>query len=70
MNDHKNCHICKQELISDATKMQACTLCWMILDCQNRLLLIEREEEKYFFLHGGYEKYISINKTEKWENEA
>lgn len=61
MMDHKNCPICKQEVISDATKMQACALCGMVLDVQNMLLLIEENEERYFGLHGCYEKYNLIN---------
>lgn len=70
MKNHKNCPICKQELISDATKMQACALCGMVLDTQNMLLLIDEGEEKYFCLHGCYEKYITINKTGEIKNEA
>lgn len=62
MKNHKDCPICKQELISDATKMQACALCGMVLDAENMLLFIEDGEEMYFCLHGCYEKYFSINK--------
>jgi hypothetical protein len=62
---YKQCPICKQELISDATKMQACALCGMVLDSQNMVMFIEDGEEKYFCLHGCYEKYFSINETEE-----
>ena len=63
MKNHKNCPICKQELISDALKMQACALCGMVLDSQNMILLIEYNDERYFCLHGCYEKYVSINEN-------
>ncbi len=45
--------------------MQACALCGMVLDTQNMILVVEENEESYFCLHGCYEKYISINKTEE-----
>ena len=64
MKNHKNCPICKQEIISDATKMQACALCGMVLDSRNMLLFTEDSEEKYLCLHGCYEKYLVINKGE------
>lgn len=59
--NHKRCPICKQNVVSDATKMQACALCGMIVDTQNVLLHVEDSEEKYFCLHGCYEKYNKIN---------
>ncbi len=64
MKNHKNCPICKQKLISDANKMQACALCGMVLDPKNMILLIEDNDERYFCLHGCYEKYFAVNKGE------
>lgn len=64
MKDHKNCPICKEELVSDATKLQACALCGMVIDLKNMILLVEDNDENYFCLHGCYEKYLDINKGE------
>jgi hypothetical protein len=33
----------------------------MVIDAQNMFLLVEDSEEKYFCLHGCYEKYNKIN---------
>lgn len=70
MKNHKNCPICKQELISDATKMQACALCGMVLDKDNMMLFIEDSDPKYFCLYGCYEKYFSINEIGEIKNET
>ncbi len=64
MKNHKNCPICKQEIISDASKLQSCALCGMVIDNQNMILVSKQGEEDYFCLHGCYEKYSLINKNE------
>ena len=61
MKNHKNCPICKQEVISDASKPMSCALCGMVIDAQNMILFIEDAEKKYFCLHGCYEKYSYID---------
>lgn len=67
MKDHKNCPICKQEIISDASKPMSCALCGMVIDHDNMILLVREADHLYFCLHGCYEKYFSINKTGKLE---
>ena len=61
MKNHKNCPICKQEVISDASTSLSCALCGMVIDAQNMILFTEDAEKKYFCLHGCYKKYFSIN---------
>lgn len=60
---HKQCPICKQEVMSDASKPLSCALCGMIVDSKNMFLFVEDSEEKYFCLHGCYEKYNQINNS-------
>ena len=69
MKNHKNCPICRQEIISDASEPISCALCGMVIDHSNMILLVESGEEKYFCLHGCYEKYSSINETGDIKNE-
>ena len=62
MKNHKNCPICKQEVISDASKSMSCALCGMIIDNDNMILFIEDGYEKYFCFHVCYEKYFSMKR--------
>ena len=61
MKGHKNCPICKQEIMSDASNIQSCALCGMIIDIQNMILISRDGDEDYFCLHGCYEKYKEAN---------
>ena len=63
MKNHKNCPICKQEVISDASKPMSCALCGMVIDHENMILVVREADPIYFCLHGCYEKYKSINET-------
>ena len=63
MKNHKNCPICKQEVISDASKSMLCALCGMVIDHDNMLLLVRDFDPIYFCLYGCYEKYFSINEN-------
>ena len=63
MKNHKNCPICEQEVFSDATKIQSCALCGMVIDDDNMVFLVEDSDSMYFCLHGCYEKYMDINKN-------
>lgn len=63
MTSNKSCPICKEEIISDASKIKSCALCGMIVDYQNMILVSQDGDEDYFCLHGCYEKYSSINRV-------
>ncbi len=56
-----NCPICKEKIISDASKIQSCALCGMVIDPNNTILVSKEGDEEYFCLHGCYEKYKGIN---------
>ena len=51
MKNHKNCPICKQEVISDASKPMSCALCGMVIDHDNMILLVRESDPLYFCLH-------------------
>ena len=65
MNNHKNCPICKQEVISDASKSTSCALCGMVIERDKMISLVREVGTKYFCLNRCYEIYFSINKDEE-----
>jgi len=69
MKKHKNCPICKQEVISDASKPMSCALCGMVIDHENMILLVEDSDIIYFCLQGCYDKYNYINGSEGGKND-
>lgn len=64
MKGHKNCPICDKEVISDASKLQSCSLCGMVIDLDNMILVTKDGDEDYFCLHGCYEKYKEVENEE------
>lgn len=64
MKTPNSCPICKQGMISDASKLQSCALCGMVINNQNMILVSKEGYEDYFCLHECYEKYNQINNYE------
>jgi len=59
--EHKNCPICKQKIVSDASILQSCALCGMVIDSQKMIFISDSGDENYFCLQGCYDKYKEAN---------